>query len=78
MPEATSAVKSAATARGSAGPVFLNTRAGAGAAGPDDLILRAASAAKLDYAGILTFRGWIDIAERFGMGSRTFVRRFYV
>jgi 3-oxoadipate enol-lactonase len=29
------------------------------------------SAAKLDYAGILTFRGWIDIAERFGMGSRT-------
>ena len=28
------------------------------------------SAAKLDYAGILTFRGWIDIAERFGMGSR--------
>jgi pimeloyl-ACP methyl ester carboxylesterase len=29
------------------------------------------SAAKLDYAGVLTFRGWIDIAERFGMGSRT-------
>ena len=29
------------------------------------------SAAKLDYAGILTFRGWIDIAEGFGMGSRT-------
>jgi len=29
------------------------------------------SAAKLDYAGILTFRGWIDIAERLGMGSRT-------
>ena len=29
------------------------------------------SAAKLDYAGILTFRGWIDIAERFGLGSRT-------
>jgi len=29
------------------------------------------SAAKLDYAGILTFRGWIDIAERFGVGSRT-------
>ena len=29
------------------------------------------STAKLDYAGILTFRGWIDIAERFGMGSRT-------
>ena len=29
------------------------------------------SAAKLDYAGIFTFRGWIDIAERFGMGSRT-------
>ena len=29
------------------------------------------SAAKLDCAGILTFRGWIDIAERFGMGSRT-------
>jgi pimeloyl-ACP methyl ester carboxylesterase len=29
------------------------------------------SAAKLDYAGILTFRGWIDIAERCGMGSRT-------
>ena len=29
------------------------------------------SAAKLDYAGTLTFRGWIDIAERFGMGSRT-------
>jgi len=28
------------------------------------------SAAKLDYAGILTFRGWIDIAERFGVGSR--------
>jgi pimeloyl-ACP methyl ester carboxylesterase len=29
------------------------------------------SAAKLDYAGILTFRGRIDIAERFGIGSRT-------
>jgi len=29
------------------------------------------SAAKLDRAGILTFRGWIDIAERFGVGSRT-------
>jgi pimeloyl-ACP methyl ester carboxylesterase len=29
------------------------------------------SAAKLDYAGVLTFRGWIDIAERYGMGSRT-------
>jgi 3-oxoadipate enol-lactonase len=29
------------------------------------------SAAKLDHAGILTFRGWIDIAERFGVGSRT-------
>jgi pimeloyl-ACP methyl ester carboxylesterase len=29
------------------------------------------SAAKLDYAGILTFRGWIDIAERFGVGSRS-------
>jgi 3-oxoadipate enol-lactonase len=29
------------------------------------------SAAKLDYAGVLTFRGWIDIAERFGVGSRT-------
>jgi pimeloyl-ACP methyl ester carboxylesterase len=29
------------------------------------------SSAKLDYVGILTFRGWIDIAERFGMGSRT-------
>ena len=29
------------------------------------------STAKLDYAGILTFRGWIDIAERLGMGSRT-------
>jgi pimeloyl-ACP methyl ester carboxylesterase len=28
------------------------------------------SAAKLDYASILTFRGWIDIAERFGMGTR--------
>jgi pimeloyl-ACP methyl ester carboxylesterase len=27
------------------------------------------SAAKLDYAGVLTFRGWIDIAERFGVGS---------
>jgi pimeloyl-ACP methyl ester carboxylesterase len=26
------------------------------------------SAAKLDYAGILTFRGWIDIAERFWHG----------
>jgi len=29
------------------------------------------SAAKLDYAGVLTLRGWIDIAERFGVGSRT-------
>jgi 3-oxoadipate enol-lactonase len=29
------------------------------------------SAAKLDYAGVLTFRGWIDIAERYGVGSRT-------
>ena len=29
------------------------------------------SAAKLDYAGVLTFRGWIDIAERLGVGSRT-------
>jgi pimeloyl-ACP methyl ester carboxylesterase len=29
------------------------------------------SAAKLDYAGVLTFRGWIEIAERFGVGSRT-------
>jgi 3-oxoadipate enol-lactonase len=29
------------------------------------------SAAKLDHAGILTFRGWIDIAERYGVGSRT-------
>jgi pimeloyl-ACP methyl ester carboxylesterase len=29
------------------------------------------SAAKLDYTGILTFRGWIDIAEREGVGSRT-------
>jgi 3-oxoadipate enol-lactonase len=29
------------------------------------------SAAKLDYAGILTFRGWIDIAEQHGVGSRT-------
>ena len=29
------------------------------------------SAAKLDYAGKLTFRGWIDIAEREGVGSRT-------
>jgi pimeloyl-ACP methyl ester carboxylesterase len=29
------------------------------------------SAAKLDYAGILTFRGWIDVAERYGVGSRT-------
>jgi 3-oxoadipate enol-lactonase len=29
------------------------------------------SAAKLDYAGVLTFRGWIDIADRFGVGSRT-------
>jgi 3-oxoadipate enol-lactonase len=29
------------------------------------------SAAKLDYAGVLTFRGWIDIAERCGVGSRT-------
>jgi pimeloyl-ACP methyl ester carboxylesterase len=28
------------------------------------------SAAKLDYAGVLTFRGWIDIAERLGVGSR--------
>jgi 3-oxoadipate enol-lactonase len=29
------------------------------------------SAAKLDYAGVLTFRGWIEIAERLGVGSRT-------
>jgi 3-oxoadipate enol-lactonase len=29
------------------------------------------SAAKLDYSGVLTFRGWIDIAERDGVGSRT-------
>ena len=29
------------------------------------------SAAKLDYAGVLTFRGWIDIADRLGVGSRT-------
>lgn len=29
------------------------------------------SAAKLDYAGVLTFRGWIDIAEHIGVGSRT-------
>jgi pimeloyl-ACP methyl ester carboxylesterase len=29
------------------------------------------SAAKLDYAGVLTFRGWIDIAEQYGVGSRT-------
>jgi len=29
------------------------------------------SAAKLDYAGKLTFAGWIDIAERDGVGSRT-------
>jgi 3-oxoadipate enol-lactonase len=29
------------------------------------------SAAKLDYAGVLTFRGWIEIAERFSVGSRT-------
>jgi pimeloyl-ACP methyl ester carboxylesterase len=29
------------------------------------------SAAKLDHAGVLTFRGWIDIAERDGVGSRT-------
>jgi 3-oxoadipate enol-lactonase len=29
------------------------------------------SAAKLDHAGILTFRGWIDIAEGLGVGSRT-------
>jgi 3-oxoadipate enol-lactonase len=29
------------------------------------------SAAKLDYAGVLTFRGWIDIGERLGVGSRT-------
>jgi pimeloyl-ACP methyl ester carboxylesterase len=29
------------------------------------------SAAKLDHAGVLTFRGWIDIAERYGVGSRT-------
>lgn len=29
------------------------------------------SAAKLDHAGALTFRGWIDIAERMGVGSRT-------
>ena len=29
------------------------------------------SAAKLDYTGVLTFRGWIDIAERDGVGSRT-------
>src|ERR1700675_3308195 len=29
------------------------------------------SAAKLVYAGVLTFRGWIDIAERYGVGSRT-------
>src|ERR1700728_5298645 len=29
------------------------------------------SAAKLDYAGVLTFRGWIDIAERYGVGSGT-------
>jgi 3-oxoadipate enol-lactonase len=29
------------------------------------------SAAKLDYAAVLTFRGWIDIADRFGLGSRT-------
>ena len=26
------------------------------------------SAAKLDYAGILTFRGWIDIAEGLASG----------
>lgn len=29
------------------------------------------SAAKLDYAGILTFRSWIDVAEQSGMASRT-------
>ena len=29
------------------------------------------SAAKFDYAGVLTFRGWIDIAEQYGVGSRT-------
>ena len=29
------------------------------------------SAAKLDYAGRLTFRNWIDIAEHMGVGSRT-------
>lgn len=29
------------------------------------------SAAKLDYAGVLTFRNWIDIGERLGVGSRT-------
>jgi 3-oxoadipate enol-lactonase len=29
------------------------------------------SAAKLDYAGKLTFRNWIDIAEHMGVGSRT-------
>ena len=29
------------------------------------------SAAKLDYAGVLTFKNWIDIGERMGTGSRT-------
>lgn len=29
------------------------------------------SAAKLDYAGHLTFRNWQDIAEHMGVGSRT-------
>ena len=36
----------------------------------DRLIINC-SAAKLDYAGQLTFRGWIDIAEAMGVGSRT-------
>lgn len=36
----------------------------------DRLVLNC-GAAKLDYAGVLTFRGWIDISESMGCGSRT-------
>lgn len=36
----------------------------------DRLIINC-SAAKLDVAGVLTFRNWIDIAEHMGVGSRT-------
>ncbi len=36
----------------------------------DRLVLNC-GAAKLDHAGVLTFRTWIDIAEHIGCGSRT-------